>query len=148
MNIAGRDKGMNTPLGCWRDGLSASFDVTTRSTGQTTDCGALLAATCWAMRCTAAKSPGLAKGKPASMTSTPRRASCCAIANFSSRLRLAPGDCSPSRRVVSKINTRPGSLAMAKASKGFSRNDYELFHSKRDGLYERTASGRNTGTFT
>ena len=33
-----------------------------------------------AMRCTALKSPGLAKGKPASMMSTPRRASCCAIA--------------------------------------------------------------------
>jgi hypothetical protein len=66
-----------------------------------------------AMRCTALKSPGLAKGKPASMMSTPRRASCWAIASFSSRFRLAPGDCSPSRRVVSKIRTRPGSRAIS-----------------------------------
>jgi hypothetical protein len=66
-----------------------------------------------AIRCTAWKSPLLAKGNPASITSTPSRASCWAMASFSSRLRLAPGDCSPSRRVVSKIRTRPGSRAIA-----------------------------------
>ncbi len=37
---------------------------------------------------------------------------------------------------------------MAKASKGFSRNDYELAESKRDRRYEQAALGRNTGTFT
>src|SRR5262249_16264157 len=35
--------------------------------------------------------------------STPRRASCFATMIFSSTFMLAPGDCSPSRKVVSKI---------------------------------------------
>src|SRR5215469_1789314 len=35
--------------------------------------------------------------------STPRRASCFATITFSSTFILAPGDCSPSRKVVSKI---------------------------------------------
>jgi hypothetical protein len=39
----------------------------------------------------------------ASQTSTPRRESCLAIASFSGVLSVAPGDCSPSRRVVSKM---------------------------------------------
>ena len=51
-------------------------------------------------------SPGEEIGKPASMTSTPRRASCWPISTFSRVLRWIPGDCSPSRRVVSKILTR------------------------------------------
>ena len=59
---------------------------------------------------TALKSPGLAKGKPASITSTPNLANWWAIASFSSRFKLAPGDYSPSLRVVSKINILPGSL--------------------------------------
>src|SRR2546421_3257586 len=58
---------------------------------------------------TASKSPGEVIGKPASMMSTPRRASCCAISSFSARFREIPGDCSPSRRVVSKIRTRSSS---------------------------------------
>ena len=41
--------------------------------------------------------------KPASITSTPRRSSCCAISAFSSGCSAMPGDCSPSRSVVSKI---------------------------------------------
>src|SRR5690606_1896473 len=59
-----------------------------------------------AMSCTAWRSPGDATGKPASMTSTPRRASCRAISSFSWALRFTPGDCSPSRSVVSKIRMR------------------------------------------
>src|SRR5436190_1778030 len=55
---------------------------------------------------TASKSPGEVIGKPASMTSTPRRASCWAISTFSETLSEIPGDCSPSRSVVSKISTR------------------------------------------
>src|SRR4051794_19509105 len=55
---------------------------------------------------TASKSPGEAAGKPASITSTPRRASWCAISSFSPGLSEMPGDCSPSRRVVSKMMTR------------------------------------------
>ena len=55
---------------------------------------------------TPSKSPGEAIGKPASITSTPRRASCWPISTFSRVLRVMPGACSPSRRVVSKIRTR------------------------------------------
>ncbi len=56
-----------------------------------------------AIRFTAAKSSGEAAGKPASMMSTPNRASCRAMSIFSALVMLQPGDCSPSRRVVSKI---------------------------------------------
>src|SRR2546423_1011895 len=62
-----------------------------------------------AIACTASKSPGEVIGKPASITSTPRRASCCAISTFSVRFSEIPGDCSPSRSVVSKIRTRSSS---------------------------------------
>src|SRR6185503_3809717 len=40
------------------------------------------------------------------MMSAPSRASWCAISSFSCLLSEIPGDCSPSRRVVSKIFTR------------------------------------------
>ena len=56
-----------------------------------------------AMASTASKSPWLAIGNPASMMSTPRRASWSAISSFSPTSREIPGDCSPSRRVVSKM---------------------------------------------
>ena len=52
----------------------------------------------------ASKSPGEEIGNPASSTSTWSRASCCAISTFSRVLRWMPGDCSPSRSVVSKIS--------------------------------------------
>jgi hypothetical protein len=52
---------------------------------------------------TASKSPGEAMGKPASITSTPKSTSAWATSSFSARFILAPGDCSPSRSVVSKI---------------------------------------------
>ena len=63
-----------------------------------------------AIACTASKSPGEEIGKPASIMSTPSRASWCAISSFSCLLSEIPGDCSPSRRVVSKILTRFCSL--------------------------------------
>ena len=56
-----------------------------------------------ATACTDSKSPGLAAGKPASITSTFRRSKALAILTFSSRVIDAPGLCSPSRRVVSNI---------------------------------------------
>ena len=59
-----------------------------------------------AIACTASKSPGEAIGKPASMMSTPSRASWWAISSFSAVFSEMPGDCSPSRRVVSKMSTR------------------------------------------
>ena len=69
-----------------------------------------------AMARTASKSPTEAIGKPASMISTPRAASTRATSSFSLRFMLAPGDCSPSRRVVSKIRTRFGSKAGTEGS--------------------------------
>ena len=54
---------------------------------------------------TASKSPGEEIGKPASHTSTPRSARFCAIFSFSLTFKAAPGDCSPSRSVVSKIRS-------------------------------------------
>ena len=44
--------------------------------------------------------------KPASITSTLSSSSCAATCNFSSRFIEQPGDCSPSRKVVSKMTTR------------------------------------------
>jgi hypothetical protein len=56
-----------------------------------------------AMACTASKSPLELAAKPASITSTFRRSSWRAMRSFSSRVMDAPGDCSPSRKVVSKM---------------------------------------------
>ncbi len=60
---------------------------------------------------TASKSPTEAIGNPASMMSTPIAASARATSSFSAIFMLAPGDCSPSRNVVSKIRTRLASEA-------------------------------------
>jgi len=58
-----------------------------------------------AMPRTAARSSGEAIGKPASITSTPSRASWRAMSSFSLLVSVAPGDCSPSRSVVSNTRT-------------------------------------------
>jgi hypothetical protein len=55
---------------------------------------------------TASKSPLLEAAKPASITSTRSRSSCLAMRSFSSRVIEAPGLCSPSRSVVSKMIRR------------------------------------------
>ncbi len=60
----------------------------------------------WAISWTAAKSPSDAIGKPASMMSTPISSSSSATWSFSSCVMVAPGHCSPSRKVVSKMRTR------------------------------------------
>ena len=52
---------------------------------------------------TAWKSPSEMTGKPASITSTPRASSCMATCIFCSTVIAAPGHCSPSLSVVSKI---------------------------------------------
>src|SRR6266481_8500862 len=58
-----------------------------------------------ATACTASKSPRDEMGNPASMVSTPSLASCRAMRIFSSVFMEKPGDCSPSRRVGSKMRT-------------------------------------------
>jgi len=52
---------------------------------------------------TASKSPVEDAAKPASITSTRSFSSCLAMRSFSSRVIEAPGLCSPSRKVVSKM---------------------------------------------
>ena len=80
--------------------LRTSFS-TARANEQTVDLVMILA-----MAFTDSKSPGLAAAKPASITSTPIFSSWRAMRIFSSLVMDAPGDCSPSRMVVSKIMTR------------------------------------------
>ncbi len=58
-----------------------------------------------AMPRTAFKSSGDAAGKPASMTSTPTRDNMRATSSFCAAVMVAPGACSPSRKVVSKMRT-------------------------------------------
>src|SRR4029077_1867771 len=67
---------------------------------------------------TLSKSPREAAGNPASMTSTPSSASARATRSFSGWVMLQPGDCSPSRSVVSKISTRSGLEIIVLASCG------------------------------
>src|SRR4051794_14455247 len=64
-----------------------------------------------AMARTDSKSPTEAIGNPASMISTPSPERALATSIFSAMFMLAPGDCSPSRRVVSKMRTRLGSAS-------------------------------------
>ena len=80
--------------------LRTSFS-TARANEQTVDLVMILA-----IALTDSKSPGLAAAKPASITSTPIFSNWRAMRIFSSLVMDAPGDCSPSRMVVSKIITR------------------------------------------
>src|SRR5689334_15525443 len=63
----------------------------------------VLSFTIEAMALMASKSPFELAAKPASITSTFIRSRCFAIRIFSSFVIDAPGDCSPSRNVVSKM---------------------------------------------
>ena len=109
VDVGGRDEGVDPrPLGV-RDGTGGRLDVGevgAREPGddRTLDVACDLRTASW--------SPGEAIGKPASITSTPRRASCWAISSFSAGFSEMPGDCSPSRSVVSKISTRSVCEAM------------------------------------
>ncbi len=82
------------------DRLAGGVDVARDATGEAAMMGPLISL---AMVLTDVKSPSLMTGKPASMTSTLRRASWRATSSFSRKLMEAPGHCSPSRKVVSKI---------------------------------------------
>jgi len=99
-----------TPMPVWMRGRAAVISAsaadsmsagTARESAHTTTASPTSAP----MRRTDSKSPGLETGNPASMTSTPRRTSCLAISIFSPVFMLAPGDCSPSRNVVSNMRT-------------------------------------------
>src|SRR5664279_158912 len=70
---------------------------------------------------TAWKSPSLAMGNPASRMSTPSSTSFRAMFSFSGTVMLQPGDCSPSRRVVSKMYTRSLTRALSLSCVRFSK---------------------------
>ncbi len=74
--------------------------------------------TAFAIASTESKSPSDAIGNPASITSTPSRASCSAISSFSATSREMPGDCSPSRSVVSKIFTVSMRISLSQVWRG------------------------------
>src|SRR4029450_12296132 len=57
-------------------------------------------------------------GKQASITSPPSSASAFATRSFSGCVMLQPGDCSPSRSVVSKMRTRVGSVMFLPRRRG------------------------------
>src|SRR5204863_516742 len=65
---------------------------------------------------TASKSPSEAIGNPASRMSTPSSTSLRAMRSFSGTVMLQPGDCSPSRSVVSKMYTRLVTSAIMRTS--------------------------------
>ena len=82
-------------------GLAGAADVVLVGARQRAD--GRLPAPLPATACTASKSPSLAAGKPASITSTRMRSSCLPMRTLSSRVIEAPGLCSPSRMVVSNM---------------------------------------------
>ena len=94
----------------WMRGCAASFTASQAASMSPLTHRARLATvqffTAFAIFCTLLKSMGEAMAKPASMISTPSFSSWRAISTFSGRFILHPGDCSPSRRVVSKILMR------------------------------------------
>ena len=100
---AGGDKGVDAPGVGAGQRFGSAFDVGIDGARQAAH-GAVLMLS--ATSFTAAKSPGLAMAKPASITSTFSRSSARAMRSFSSPVMDAPGLCSPSRRVVSKMMTR------------------------------------------
>ena len=89
-----------------RRGRTASHARSMSSSRQRASPQIVAPRTAWAISQTALKSPGEAMGKPASITSTPNSTRAWAISIFSARFMLAPGDCSPSRSVVSKMMIR------------------------------------------
>ena len=93
------------------DGLPGPVDVGVAAAGQPADRSSR--GRCLAISRTASKSPGEAIGKPASMTSTPRSTRAWATSSFSARFMLAPGDCSPSRSVVSKMTMGRDSMTQS-----------------------------------
>jgi hypothetical protein len=76
-------------------------------------------------------------GKPASITSTPRIASWRAISSFSETERDAPGDCSPSRKVVSKIITFYSDICIFSKKNKLIATDYDPKGTKKPRIYEK-----------
>jgi hypothetical protein len=101
VQFAGGDEGVDARARRPLQRLGRTRDVAVVGAGQRADGGLLdgvgdglarpRSRRCWTPR------------KPASITSTRSRSSWRAMRSFSSRVIEAPGDCSPSRKVVSKM---------------------------------------------
>ncbi len=91
----------------WMRGMAATFTASQAASMSASMARARPAtrgpSTSEATALTASKSSFEAIGNPASMMSTPSLASWWAISSFSPLFKVAPGACSPSRNVVSKI---------------------------------------------
>ena len=99
IGLVARKTWIRAPFGM-SQGLATPIDVGLAAAGQPADGRAADIAGDLADRL---ESPGEAIGKPASITSTPSSTRAWATSIFSARFMLAPGDCSPSRSVVSKM---------------------------------------------
>jgi hypothetical protein len=96
----GGDEGVDATGGRFFQRLAGPVDVGVGGAGQPADHAVLDRARHRPHRFEIA---GLAMGKPASITSTRIRSSILAMRTFSSLVIDAPGLCSPSRKVVSKM---------------------------------------------
>src|SRR5712675_241675 len=103
----------NTWMRCWGAARNALAARSMSSRLQRASPQMIEPCTSRATALTDSQSPREAAGNPASITSTPSSASERATRSFSGWVMLQPGDCSPSRSVVSKISTRSGLGAMA-----------------------------------
>ena len=104
---AGRDEGVDAAALGGLERLGAALDVGDTGAGQAADDA--LGDDLGDLR-TASKSPLEAIGKPASITSTRMSSRILASSSFSSMDIEAPGDCSPSRMVVSNSTTWVGRI--------------------------------------
>jgi hypothetical protein len=103
VQVGGREEDVDAPALGAAERFAGQVDVPLHASGQRRDHGP----THFARDIDHRAEVGLRRcGKPASITSTPRMSSCRARRTLSSTLRLFPGACSPSLRVVSKIVIR------------------------------------------
>jgi hypothetical protein len=102
MEVGGGEEDVDAGFVGGLDGTGGGFDVLALAAGERGDARAGYFARDGLDEL---KSPWEAMAKPASMMSTPRAASWWAKRSFSAWCMVQPGDCSPSRRVVSKMTS-------------------------------------------
>ena len=107
MNVGGREEYVNARAGRPLQRLPGTLDIFFAGAGQRGDDGAPNGR---GHRLHGVKIAVRGDGEAGFQTSTPRRSSCCPRRSFSSTFMLQPGDCSPSRSVVSKMVMRAGAI--------------------------------------
>jgi hypothetical protein len=109
MNAGSRDESVNTWFGGIFNGFPATVNIGFMRTRQSAD---TRTANILRDLFDGFEISSEAIGKPASITSTPRWANCRAMISFSATFSEAPGLCSPSLKVVSKITMRLDMLSL------------------------------------